>query len=116
MVPAIAGEEATQGTKSGYGNWLRNTVHEHKRNTTMTMFTNTQNVLFASVVEPPLFLAAPAPDVRGPGADSGSDQIGSAPAPGKKKAAPAPYTNIFHFEFLKSELLMQVFFGSHLPL
>ena len=54
-----AGEEATQGTKSGYGNWLRNTVHEHKRNTTMTMFTNTQNVLFASVVEPPLFLAAP---------------------------------------------------------
>ena len=32
-----------------------------------------------------------------------------------KKAARAPYTNIFHFE-LWSELLMQVFFGSHLPL
>ena len=34
----------------------------------------------------------------------------------KKKAAPAPCTNIFHFELLKSELLMKVFFGSHLPL
>ena len=33
----------------------------------------------------------------------------------QKKAAPAPYTNNFHFELLKSELLMQVFFGSHLP-
>ena len=27
-----------------------------------------------------------------------------------KKAAPAPYTNIFHFELFKSELLMQGFF------
>ena len=44
---------------------------------------------------------------------SDSDQIGSAPAPGKKRrlqAAPAPCTKIFHFELLKSELLMQVFF------
>ena len=32
------------------------------------------------------------------------------------QAAPAPYTNIFHFELLKGELLMQVFFVSHLPL
>ena len=32
-----------------------------------------------SVAEPPLLWA---PEVRGPGADSGSDQIGSAPAPG----------------------------------
>ena len=42
-----------------------------------------------------------------------------APASGKKRrlqAAPAPYTNSFHFELLKSEILMQVFFGSHLPL
>ena len=34
----------------------------------------------ASVAEPPLFWAAPAPEVRGPRADSGSDQIGSASA------------------------------------
>ena len=32
------------------------------------------------------------------------------------QAAPAPYTNIFHFDFLIREFLMQVFFGSHLPL
>ena len=63
--------------------------------------------VFCSVAEPTFFLAAPAPEVGGPGADSGSDQIGS---------APAPYTNIFPFEFLKGEILMQVFFGSHLPL
>ena len=77
--------------------------------------------LVVSVAEQPLFWAAPAPEVRGPGADSGfgSDQIGSAPAPGKKRriqAATAPYTNSFHFELLKSELLMQVFLRSHLPL
>ena len=38
--------------------------------------------LVVSVAEQPLFWAAPAPEVRGPGADSGfgSDQIGSAPA------------------------------------
>ena len=52
------------------------------------------------------FWAAPAPEVRGPGADSGSDQIGS--APGKKRKlqaalAPAPcmhspYTKISYFE------------------
>ena len=40
----------------------------------------------ASVAEPPLFGAAPASDVRGPGANSGSRQ---------KRAAPAPDTNIF---------------------
>ena len=45
-----------------------------------------QKIIFTtSVAEPPLFWAALAPEVRGPGADSGSDQIGSAPAPGKKK-------------------------------
>ena len=38
-----------------------------------------------SVVELPLFWAAPAPEVRGPGADSGSDRIGSAPAPAQGK-------------------------------
>ena len=32
------------------------------------------------------------------------------------QAAPAPFLNIFHFELFKSELLMQVCFGSHLPL
>ena len=56
-----------------------------------------------SFAELPLFWAAPV--VRGPGADS--DQIGS---------APAPITNIFHFELLPNKLLMEVFFGSHLPL
>ena len=47
-----------------------------------------------SVVEPPLFWAAPAPapGCQGPGADSGSDLLGSAPAPGKKRRLrlPAP--------------------------
>ena len=35
-----------------------------------------------SVAELPLFWAAPAPGGQGPGADSGSDLLGSAPAPG----------------------------------
>ena len=35
-----------------------------------------------SVAEPPLFLAAPASEVRGPGADYGTDQVGSASATG----------------------------------
>ena len=75
---------------------------------------------YSSVAEPPLFWAAPAPAPgrQGPGADSGSDLLGSAPAPGKKRrlqAAPAPYTKIFHFELLKSELLIQVYFGPYLP-
>ena len=73
-----------------------------------------------SGAEPPLFWAAPAPAPggQGPGADSGSDLLGSALAPGKKrrlKAAPAPYTKIFNFELLKSELLIQVYFGPYLP-
>ena len=40
-----------------------------------------------SVAEPPLIWAAPAPGCQGPGADSGSgsDLLGSAPAPGKKR-------------------------------
>ena len=42
-------------------------------------------ILVISDAEPPLFLATPGPEVRGPGADSGSDQIGSAPAPGKNR-------------------------------
>ena len=50
-----------------------------------------------SVAEPPLFWAAPAPDVRGPGADQAKK---AAPALGKKgrlQAAPAPET--YHFNF-----------------
>ena len=35
-----------------------------------------------SVAEPPLFWAAPASEVRGPGADYGTDQVGSASATG----------------------------------
>ena len=61
--------------------------------------------MYCSVAEPPLFWAAPVPDGRGPGADSGSDLLGSAPAPGKKRrlqAAPAPYTKIFQFKLSKS--------------
>ena len=53
--------------------------------------------------------------VRGPGADSGFDQLGSAQAPGKKRrlqAAPAPFTKIFYFKLLKSLSLMQVFLWS----
>ena len=64
---------------------------------------------YSSVAEQPLFWAGPAPEVQGPRADSGSDQIGSAPAPtqGKKRRLQAaPYSTIFPFEFLKSELLM----------
>ena len=41
--------------------------------------------LYLSVAEPPLFYVAPAPDGQGPGANSGSDLLGSAPAPGKKR-------------------------------
>ena len=70
-----------------------------------------------SVAEPPLFWVAPAPGGQGPGADSSSDLLGS--APGKKRrlqAAPAPYTKIFHYELLKSELLKQVYFGPYSPL
>ena len=58
------------------------------------------SVATTSVAEPLLFWAASAPEVRGPGA--GSDQIGSAPVPGKKRrlqAAPSPYAKISHFVF-----------------
>ena len=56
-----------------------------------------------SVAEPPLFWATPAPDDQGPGADYGSDLLGSAPAPGKKRRLQAaPYTKIFHFKLSKS--------------
>ena len=61
-------------------------------------------IVKCSVAEPPLFWAAPAPEVRGPGADSGSDQLGSAPDPAPVpcknrwlQAAPAPYTKISNF-------------------
>ena len=50
------------------------------------------SVVYSSVAEPPHVWAAPAPEVRGPGADSGSDLIGS---------SPAPYAKMCHFELLK---------------
>ena len=59
------------------------------------------DVTKTSVAEPPLFWAAPAPGGQGPGADSGSDLLGSAPAHCKKRrlqAALAPYTKIYPFE------------------
>ena len=40
-----------------------------------------------SVAEPPLFWAAPALDGQGPGADSGSNRLGSAPGQAKKGGA-----------------------------
>ena len=64
---------------------------------------------FAPSVTGTLRMSSLDPDVRGPGADSGSDQIGSAPAPGKKRRLRLHSLKIFHFELLKSELLMQVF-------
>ena len=47
-----------------------------------------------NVAEPPLFWAAPAPGHQGPGADSGSGSnlLGSAPAPGKKRRLQAAQT------------------------
>ena len=79
---------------------------------------NVENDLPHSVAEPPLFRAAPAPDGQDPGADSGSELLGSAPAPGKKRqfqAAPAPDTKIFHFKLSKSLMSIQVCFGPYLP-
>ena len=46
--------------------------------------------LLSSVAVPPYFETAPTPGVRGPGADF--SQMGSAPDPGKKGAAPTPNT------------------------
>ena len=40
-------------------------------------------LLIMQCSEAATFLGGPAPEVQGPGADSGSDQIGSAPAPTK---------------------------------
>ena len=68
-----------------------------------------------SVAEPPHFWAALAPGRQGPGADSGSDLLGSAPAPGKKRRLRLHTLKFFHFELLKSELLIQVYFGPYLP-
>ena len=62
-----------------------------------------------SIAEPPLLWVAPAPDGQGPRAESGSDLLGSAPVPGKKKTAPAPLTKNFHFK------LSKVYFGPFLP-
>ena len=36
-------------------------------------------------------------EAQGPETDTGSDPIGSAPAPDKKRAAPAPVTKLCHF-------------------
>ena len=63
-----------------------------------------RNKLTACFAEPPLFWAAQA--AQGPGADSGFDPIGSAPAPvpaPEKNAAPtpAPDTKICHFKLYK---------------
>ena len=48
-----------------------------------------------NVTEPPLLCAAT--EVGGPGADSGSDQIGSAPDPGKKMTALGGSSSIHYF-------------------
>ena len=57
--------------------------------------------LSSSVAKPPLFWAAPAPDGQGPGADSGSDLLGSAPAPGKKRRLRLHTLKIFILSFQK---------------
>ena len=70
--------------------------------------------LFTRVAEPPLFCAAPAPDGQGPGADpgSGSDLLGSAPAPVKKRrlqAAPAPGSATLLFtDHISSRRFLQI--------
>ena len=54
-------------------------------------------VLYSVLQSHHFFWAAPALEVRGPGAHSSSNQIGLAPAPVKKRrfqAAPAPYTKV----------------------
>ena len=60
----------------------------------------TQKKVLVSVAEPPLFWAAPASEVRGLGADSSSDQIGSALALGKKGGSGSIHQN-FSFCALK---------------
>ena len=55
----------------------------------------------SSVAEPPLIWAAPAPDGQGPGADSGSDLLGSAPAPGKKRRLRLHTLKFFILSFQK---------------
>ena len=56
------------------------------------------SLLRISVAEPPLFWAAPAPGRQGPGADSGSDLLGSAPAPQIRLSISFPmlYSKLFN--------------------
>ena len=56
---------------------------------------------YCSVAELPLFWAAPAPGRQGPGADSGSDLLGSAPAPGKKRQLRLHTLKFFILSFKK---------------
>ena len=72
-------------------------------------------LLVSSVAEPPLFGRLRKSEVPEPTPALAPTKLGRLQP---KKAAPAlaPYTNFFHFELLKSELIMQVFFESHLLL
>ena len=59
-----------------------------------------------SVAEPPLCWEAPAPDGQGPGADIGSDLLGSTPAPVKKRRLQA--IQIYEVENMKLHELFHV--------
>ena len=61
------------------------------------LFLKVDKLHLRSVSEPALFWAASAPALEVQGPDSGSEQTRS-----------APYTNIFNFVLLRSEILMQV--------
>ena len=75
-------------------------------------------IVYSSVAEPPLFWDAPAPDGQGPGADSGSgsDLLGSAPAPSKKRRLRLFILKFFILSFQKvNYILIKVYFGPYLP-
>ena len=65
----------------------------------------------SSVAEPPLFWAAPAPDVRGPGGDSGSRQ--KRVAPGGSSSSSGSCSFYFSFQLWKIQLLLKIIFGSY---
>ena len=85
---------ALELTSNGEGGAQVNICYHNK----IVWFIRSFNILLHSVAGPALFSAASAPDVWDPGADSGSGQMGSVSAPGKKRRLPASHTKIFNFE------------------
>ena len=70
--------ELTRCVVSSREEWQRSFIKKVRRKTWT-------RIVIASVAEPPLFWAAPDPVGQCSGADSGSDLLGSAPAPSKKR-------------------------------